>query len=1059
MSRQRRPHTENATVNLFRKTLIAAAVGVALLHASTDLSAAAGQTPAHGENYIVRFDEAGLLHFAGGIDGLRATAPAVSGARKLDATSADALAYRQYLEDRRAEHVATIVQALGHGLDLHHSYAITMNGIAAELTADEAARVASLPGVASVRRAGVERLHTYRGPTFIGADAVWNGAGTRGQGVVIGVIDSGAHSTHPAFANDPHCGHDGSNPKLLGAVDCSISTGGFCAGTNPEANSGNGHGVHVAGTAAGNTLDANASPAPIIPAPHTQISGVAPCAQVRSYKVCETNSCEGTAILAAIENAIADRVDVINYSISGGNVPWLDDDRSFLDAVGADIFVAASAGNTGAVTDPVGQVNHLGPWVMSVAAVSHDENAVGTGVLSVVGPGTPPAGLGNIALRPGSGVRVGEPVAGVPLRSDATNLLGCTPFATDYFAGAIALISRGDCPFEAKINNAQAAGAQAAVIYNNQDAGIFMLVGSAQLPAYLVTQTQGQSLLAFIGQSAPQPVTVNFTPALQQGDTLAEFSLRGPTGGAYGNLSKPDIAAPGISIYAAMDAGSGEYTYLSGTSMASPHVAGAAALVRAAHPGWTSMEVKSALQTTASVDGYKDNTVTAWDSDDVGSGRVAVARAVSAGLLLDESYAKFLAANPDAGTLPMTALNLPSLRNVNCSPSCTFTRTVTNRLATAGDWQVSYEGLSGDLRASVTPDSFTLAPGESQTLSITLAPPHGVVMHTPGFGRLLFTESQQRSPQQHFTVVIGGTGSFNFVDVQTASVTATDQCQTNPQAGNGVIEPGETVRLAVPLRARGGDFSNVRATLRWPPPPGVSYLNGSAIVGAMNIGSTVSAGFMLQIDPGYTCLSDFTLPIEISSDQGTYETAVSVAVGLDHFEPVDVPQAIADGDPAGSVSQLTIAQSVSVADLRVRVALEHAWVGDLTVKLRSPAGTEIVLLDRPGYPLTGEFGCGNRDVVATFSDDVSDPESVCASGIGSPWPVTDARPTEPLSAFDGENTQGVWTLTAVDSVVGFSGRIASWTLLPEPAFQTICTVCADTAEIVVFADDFEGDLR
>jgi hypothetical protein len=174
----------------------------------------------------------------------------------------------------------------------------------------------------------------------------------------------------------------------------------------------------------------------------------------------------------------------------------------FLDAVGADVFVAASAGNTSAsVTDPVGAVNHLGAWVTTVAASTHDLNVSGTGLLDTTGPGSPPANTQNIGLTPGSGLDPGDASTGLPMNHYAANEIGCTAdggFPAGYFTGKVALISRGTCTFEEKINNAQAAGAVLAVIYNNTTGTINMSVGAASLPAYSIQQSEGQALVAFI---------------------------------------------------------------------------------------------------------------------------------------------------------------------------------------------------------------------------------------------------------------------------------------------------------------------------------------------------------------------------------------------------------------------------------------------------------------------------------------------------------------------------------------------------------------------------------
>ena len=215
---------------------------------------------------------------------------------------------------------------------------------------------------------------------------------------MIANLDTGIDPTHPSFANDAACGHGvGAAPnKLITFLDCSTTdAGGLCNGPDPT--DSNGHGTHTASTAAGNTLGSGAVPPPAPPAPFTQISGVAPCANIRAYKVCPTD-CPGADIQAGMNSVLLHGdVTVMNFSISGGTDPWSDNDRRKLDLVDADVLVAASAGNTSAtITDPVGQVNHRGPWVMTVAASTRD--GVFTGRISASGPGSPPANIQNIPM-------------------------------------------------------------------------------------------------------------------------------------------------------------------------------------------------------------------------------------------------------------------------------------------------------------------------------------------------------------------------------------------------------------------------------------------------------------------------------------------------------------------------------------------------------------------------------------------------------------------------------------------------------------------------------------
>ena len=784
--------------NSFRTTTLASAIGIALIGATFAPHAPAAQAGSDGsakatqanalQSYIIRFTEPGLLHYAGGTQGLNATAPKTNGQRKLDVRTPAAQAYQGYLRSQRESHIAAIAQSLGRELAVSHVYAITMNGIATTLSAAEAARIAQLPGVQSVRQARSFELTTYRGPEYIGAPSIWDGSATpgnlptRGEGIVVGDIDTGINSTHPSFADDPTCGFDANNHKLLSATDCtSTDVDGRCNGPNPEADDGNGHGVHTASTAAGNKLDGTAVPPPVIPPPNTFMSGVAQCAQLRTYKVCPASGCSDAAITAGIENAIADQVDAANFSIgptcgsTPGDSPWSDGDLIWLDALNADVFVAASAGNTRAnCSDPTGKVANISPWVTTVAASTHDQNVSGTGLLNTTGPGSPPPNTQNINLTPGTGVNPGTALTNTPIRHYATNEIGCTAdggFPPGYFDGAIALISRGTCTFEEKIDNAEAAGALVAIIYNNTTGVVNMSVGAAGLPAYSILQVDGQNLETFMDANDPTATTVDFSPAHIQGDVLAGFSFRGPD--VLETVTKPDITGPGVNIYAALDnATTGGYGYLSGTSMSTPHTAGSGALLRAVHPDWTPSEVKSALMLSAFTQGYEENGTTPWTPDDVGAGRLELTKAALVGFVLDETYANYLAADPGQGGDP-TTLNMASARNVDCVGSCNWTRTLRNALGGPATWQITVNNQAGvDVTVDPPTFAFTGAAGnervfadgfdgtavapllETQAITITATPTTTLAAIT--FVEIVFHEANGLAPDAHMYVAVKG---------------------------------------------------------------------------------------------------------------------------------------------------------------------------------------------------------------------------------------------------------------------------------------------------------------
>jgi hypothetical protein len=364
--------------------------------------------------YLIEFAEAGLLHRSG-----------LPVGEHFNPETSEVKAQQKLIVGEQAAHLDAMSSTLGRPLDVSHRYQITHSGVATRMTAVEAERVRTLAGVKSVERERVYQLDTFRGPSFIGADQIWNGSatptgtGTRGQGIVIGVLDTGVNliggpgqTLHPSFQNDASCGHGvgGAPNKLISAQDCSTTdVNGLCNGPNP--NDTNGHGSHTASTAGGRVVTTSATPAPAVPAPFTSISGVAPCANLRTYKVCQTNSCGQADIEGGMNSLLAaGDVKVMNYSISGGSSPWTDNDRRKLDIVGANIVVAASAGNTNAtIVDPVGNVGHRGPWVMTVAASTRDGDA--SGLLSV-----PEAGLQNVPATKGSGSPVGESFTNRPIR-------------------------------------------------------------------------------------------------------------------------------------------------------------------------------------------------------------------------------------------------------------------------------------------------------------------------------------------------------------------------------------------------------------------------------------------------------------------------------------------------------------------------------------------------------------------------------------------------------------------------------------------------------------------
>ncbi len=708
--------------------------------------------------YLIRFAEPGLAERA------RANNEA------LNARSAGSQAILTELQSQQRAHIDSMGAALGRGVQPSHYYLATHSGVAARLTPAEAQKVLDLPGVITVEREQVYQLQTRRTPEFIGANTIWNGANVPGnaevlgEGMITAILDSGIVPSHPSFTNDAAtCGFGvGDVPdKLLSAVDCAATdAGGLCAGPNPV--DVNGHGTHVASTAAGNFVGTDATPAPVAP-----IAGIAPCSHIRSYKVCPGSSCPGADLTAGLNHLLLDGdADVMNYSISGGTSPWADFDRNKLDLVNAGIFVAAAAGNTNAtITNPIGTVNHRGPWVMAVANTTHDRVTSNAVNVSLGGPQNVYGLKGAMTIPADVTAEVADSLA-------LGNELGCTAqggFPAGSMTGKIALIPRGVCPFAEKLTNAQTAGAIGGIIFNSNPGQPPIAMGGTEtsIPAVMIFNADGLAIRAHVTANATAQATIasasvtSFDPAA--GDILSSSSLRGPTPAPLQHLQKPDIAGPGSNIYAAYAtaAGAGTYGEISGTSMASPHVAGAAVLVRQIHPTWSVQEVKSALQMTAKRTGFKDfvnGTPNSgpWDADDIGSGRVDLTKAARAGLVMNETGANFLAANPASGG-DVRTLNLPALRNLDCSPTCTFTRTVRNSLTTASSWAVAASLNTGSFNIQVSPASFTFTGdlAETQTITVTVTP-NGVQNAVTHFGAVTFTEAGGASPQLHWPMAMRG---------------------------------------------------------------------------------------------------------------------------------------------------------------------------------------------------------------------------------------------------------------------------------------------------------------
>jgi len=281
-----------------------------------------------------------------------------------------------------------------------------------------------------------------------------------------------------------------------------------------------------------------------------------------------------------------------------------------------------------------------------------------------------------------------------------------SPWPEGFFNGEIVACTRGTFGRVEKGINVLASGAGGYILMDNGGG----LVGDAHvLPAVHISEESSAALVEFLAANAdsnPVATISGFEVETEDslGDVMAGFSSRGPQ--LVFDVLKPDVTAPGVDIMAAEATTEGstgdEYQFLSGTSMSSPHNAGAGVLLTARHPNWTPTEIKSALMLTASNrDTFKEDSVTPTDPFDLGAGRINVGRADRAGLVMSETIENFMAANPEEGGDPST-LNIASLMNSNCVGVCTWTRTFTNKTNSFRRWRVNSDSEDFDVSIDVS---------------------------------------------------------------------------------------------------------------------------------------------------------------------------------------------------------------------------------------------------------------------------------------------------------------------------------------------------------------------
>ncbi|OIW02821.1 hypothetical protein TanjilG_29597 [Lupinus angustifolius] len=537
----------------------------------------------------------------------------------------------------QSEHISILQQVLGDDFDTNHlvrNYKRSFNGFAAKLTDQEVKNIGRMRGVVSVFESKQLELHTTRSWDFLGLQETTKTSPIESD-MIIGVFDTGIWPESESFDDEgfgpPPKKWKGTcaggknftcNNKIIGARYYS---------ENVSARDSVGHGTHTASTAAGNKVKGTS----FYGIAEGTARGGVPSARIAVYKICDDSQCSDAAVLAAFDDAIADGVDLISTSL-GSKVQ-----RNFTEdplAIGSfhamekGILTVNSGGNEGPLK---GSTASLAPWLFSVAASNTDRRIIdkislgngvtltGQSVNSFTPNGTKiPLVVGENVLRQGSDC-VGTPSA-------SACLVDCLD--PKQVEGKIVV-----CSSTSALDTAIENGAYGSIIQYDQNMSVVVPIPTTILDTntYTIAHSYANST------TSPQAeILKSETINDPNAPSIADFSSRGPNA-IISEIMKPDITAPGLEILAAyppiltpsgnpQDKRSSKYNFISGTSMACPHVAAIAAYVKSFHPDWSPAAIKSSIMTTSTPMKGTDDKEYAY-----GSGLVNPVKAINPGLVFD----------------------------------------------------------------------------------------------------------------------------------------------------------------------------------------------------------------------------------------------------------------------------------------------------------------------------------------------------------------------------------------------------------------------------------------
>ena len=781
------------------------AIGLVLVALACAANAQQARKP-----YIIQLVDQPVLAYDGKVAGLKATRPAAG--TRLNVNAGDVQKYVAYLNSKQSSVAATVPAA-----KVTYRYKLSLNGFAAWLTDDELAKLVTNPGVRAITADEAVPLDTSYTPKFLGIsqgpNGVWtrmdaNGRPIKGEDVIIGHMDGGVWPEDPSFSDkvdvngkpvashlpgtvvygappakwtgtcQPSTGASGisftaadCNNKLIGARyfnatwKLAVSLGLVKSWSGDYVDSprdADGHGTHTLSTAGGNeSTDVSVSGSAFT------ISGIAPRARVAAYKVCyvpadandvpQQGSCYNSDSVAAIDQAVADGVDVINFSIGGSRTSFRDAvQTAFANASINGVFVSASAGNSG----PGNTVAHVSPWLMTVGNSTHDRYTEATVTLgngtTAQGASFQTAGLpvAPLVWSRDAGFAAGQAAPGSNQALCYGAADGVAPLLDPAkVKGKVVICDRGGNVLVNKVANARAAGAVGVIIQNTTPANNSTPLIVAVLPTVHLPVS---AFAAVTGHAGTPGATAAFSPSFLVAGVIAPVmansSSRGPNQGDL-NVLKPDITGPGTDIIAAytntsitpqqrLDIISGVLpnpgpgaNMISGTSMSSPHVAGAAALLRQANPTWSPYAIKSALMTSA-----LQNVKLANGNPDpspwgYGAGHLNPNVALDTTVVYDQSIFDHI--NYYNGAINGRQLNLASLTHANVVGIGTLTRTLSNK----GNAAVTYNASASlpGFTVTVSPSTLTIPAGGSATYTVTMTRTPAAPIEQWAFGNVTWS--------------------------------------------------------------------------------------------------------------------------------------------------------------------------------------------------------------------------------------------------------------------------------------------------------------------------------